>query len=110
MDNKLLYLVGTGVAVGVAYLKGLSNGQDLSQSVEDIREVSESVDEEDIEEAEEELGQHIGRVADSTEDEITEESGSMVECEDDDCERTFETEHGMKIHHGIEHKSDEDEE
>lgn len=108
MDKKLLYLAGASVAVGVAYLKGLSHGQEISESVEEMREVSESIDEGDIEEAEEELGEHIGRVADSTEEEITEEE-QMVECEDEDCNRTFETEHGMKIHYGIEHDTDEGE-
>lgn len=115
MHKKVLYLAGTGVAVGLAYLKGVAHGQELTESYEGLEGMAESIESEDVREVEEEAGEHVGRVVDATEEELedTDDSDSededMVECEDEDCTETFETKHGMKVHYGIAHNDDETE-
>lgn len=94
MHKKLFYLVGTSVAVSIAYFKGLSDGLNLSDSFEEVETETTVIDERE-------------RDSPSDADKIESvEEQSQVECEDSDCDETFETEHGMKIHYGITHKTD----
>lgn len=92
--KKVLY-VASAVLIGVAVKLRLKNDTDRRPPIDLEPELPQNhtahLDEKDSSE-------------DSSDEDTDGTDDGMVECIDDDCEKEFETERGMKIHHGIVHK------
>lgn len=90
MKKKLLSAVGVGIGLMYSYYKGFQSGYNSAyQAVEN----DEMTPDESI---------SVEVDPDDTTQEDNEDDDS-VECKDENCGRTFDTERGMKIHYGREH-------
>lgn len=84
--KRILSTIGIGLGFLYAYQKGYTHGRNAAESQSDTKEDPIEVE------------------VDPSEDDDTDNSG--IECKDDSCEETFDSERGMEIHYGQMHKED----